>query len=180
MLECTTTVASTSGTWHSRLIQPSEQMVVHTPECDPEETDTLPAVLQLPSWRSCMRVITSAPDQLTPADQFLPEQIQRELLLGILYQLTQRFIAIICQRQATLLDAWVDDCEAIYGAGVQHLAASLRQEYAAVRAALEFPWGNGRRRDIFTGSKCLSRICMGVRNWSCCTCESCIALEHTL
>lgn len=63
-----------------------------------------PAVPRLPDWRFCARIITSAPDRLTPADQFLLEQIRQESLLENLYQLTQRFTTIIRKRQATLLD----------------------------------------------------------------------------
>ena len=68
---------------------------------------------------------------------------------------------MICQQQVSLLDDWLEDCSSSSIAGLENFAASLGQDYAAVRAALELPWSNGQTEGQVHRLKLLKRQMYG-------------------
>lgn len=68
---------------------------------------------------------------------------------------------MICQRQVSVLDDWLDDCSKSKIVGLESFAASLGQDYAAVRAALEQPWSNGQTEGQVHRLKLLKRQMYG-------------------
>ena len=126
------------------------------------QAPTPPTVAQsLPNLRTCVHLISTAPDRLSPEDLLLLEQLRQDKLVDTLYQLVQRFITMICQRQVSILDDWLDDCSKSKVAGLENFAASLVQDYAAVRAALELPWSNGQTEGQVHRLKLLKRQMYG-------------------
>jgi transposase len=122
------------------------------------------SALSLPGLRTCVRLMTTAHERLSPEDMVLLEYIRQEKLLDILYQLVQRFMTMVRQQQATLLDDWLVDCRKSDVAALQHFAASLAQDYAAVHAALELPWSNGQTEGQVHRLKLLKRQMYGRAN----------------
>ena len=82
-------------------------------------------------------------------------------LVDMLYQLVQHFNTMIGQRQESLLDDWLEDCSKSRIASLENFAASLMQDYAAVRAALELPWSNGQTEGQVHRLKMLKRQMYG-------------------
>jgi transposase len=60
------------------------------------------------------------------------------------YQLTQQFQTRVRRHTASTLDAWLDACAASKVSDLATFAAGIRQDFAAVRAALTIPWSNGQ------------------------------------
>ena len=59
------------------------------------------------------------------------------------WQLVQQGAAMIRQRQAADLDAWLQTCQASPSVELQNFVDVLQRDYAAVKAALTLPWSNG-------------------------------------
>jgi transposase len=59
------------------------------------------------------------------------------------------------------LDSWLKACAAARIAQVQHFALGIRQDYAAVRAALELPWSNGQTEGQVNRLKFIKRQMYG-------------------
>lgn len=122
------------------------------------------APLRLPGLRTCVYLISTKPEQLSPEDTFLLDQIRHDALVDTLYQLVQRFRTMICRQQVSLLDDWLEDCSTSAIASLEQFAASLVQDYAAVRAALELPWSNGQTEGQVHRLKLLKRQMYGRAN----------------
>ena len=118
-------------------------------------------VLRLPNLRTRAHLISTPPDRLSLEDMFLLEQLRQDALVDTLYSLVQRFRSIICQRQVRLLDDWLEDCSSSKVAGLKNFATSLKQDYTAVRAALEQPWSNGQTEGQVHRLKVLKRQMYG-------------------
>ncbi|MBK9124540.1 MAG: transposase [Chloroflexi bacterium] len=74
-----------------------------------------------------------------------------------LYLLAQHFMTMDRQMQPDGLNAWVDTCSHSPVAALRHFAASISQDFAAVRAALELPWSNGQTEGQIHRLKMLKR-----------------------
>lgn len=61
-----------------------------------------------------------------------------------IYQLTQRFQAMLSQRAVERLDPWLDQTEHCGIRKLENFAVGLRQDYDAVEAALSYEWSNGQ------------------------------------
>lgn len=123
-------------------------------------TDLLPSSKQL-AW-----LLVRNPDQLRTEDVTLLAHICQDLQLSQLYPLAQQFVHMVKQHLADQLDLWLDACEAFSAAQVQNFASGLRQDYAAVRAALETTWSNGQTEGQVNRLKCIKR-CMVVPTSTC-------------
>ena len=75
--------------------------------------------------------------------------------------LAQRFQDMLRQRDVDALDPWLQDATTSGIAEFKHVAASLRRDVAAVRAALELPWSNGQLEAQVNRLKVIKRIGYG-------------------
>ena len=94
--------------------------------------------------RRAVWLILNQPEQLKAQDLDLIEQIrqlQPDLALAI--PLAQAFAVIVREREADRLDEWLDQAAQSSLAPMRGLAASLRRDYAAVKAAVSTNWSNG-------------------------------------
>jgi len=71
------------------------------------------------------------------------------------WNLAQRFVTLVRERQAEALDAWLERAEQSGDRHWQQLASGLRRDLAAVRAALQLPWSNGPTEGHVNRLKCL-------------------------
>jgi transposase len=79
--------------------------------------------------------------------------------------LAQAFRQLVRERQSAALDPWLHAAE---GSGIRELrrfAVGLRQDYAAVRAALEQPWSQGQTEGQVTRLKLVKRMMYGRANF---------------
>jgi len=79
--------------------------------------------------------------------QALVAQLQQHPELTRVQQLVQQGTAMIRQRQAANLEAWLQACRGSPSVALQNCAEGLQRDYAAVKAALTLPLVNraGRR-----------------------------------
>jgi transposase len=94
--------------------------------------------------RRAVWLILNRPDQLKAHDLELIEQIrQLHPDLAPAIPLAQAFSSIVREREVDRLDEWLDQAAQSSLAPMRGLAASLRRDYAAVKAAVSTNWSNG-------------------------------------
>ncbi len=111
----------------------------------------------LPTLKTCLWLLIADPKRLTPQEAVLLKRLQLFEVLHRLHHLVQRFAAIIRQRLVDRLDEWLADSAASRIAACVRFANSLKQDYAAVRAAVELPWSNGQTEGQIHRLKLLKR-----------------------
>jgi transposase len=122
----------------------------------------LSATKRPPTLRALAWLIVKQPDKRSEEDEELLVRIsdgQSKLITTI--ELAREFAAIVRQRQPEKLEAWL---EAAGGSAFQlwrNFAASLRQDYEAVRASLLYAWSNGPTEGHVNRLKCLKREMYG-------------------
>ena len=107
-------------------------------------------------------LFTAHADDLEPHQQRLRErlcQICQEA--AVAYQLAQSFCQMIRKRQVDILDDWLQQAEQSIVPELERFAASLRRDYAAVRAALEQVWSNGQVEGQVNRLKLIKRTMFG-------------------
>jgi transposase len=122
-------------------------------------TDLLPSSKQL-AW-----LLVRNPDQLRTEDVALLAHICQDPQLSQLYLLAQQFVKIVKQRLTDQLDEWLEACQTFPAVQIQNFAASIYQDYAAVRAALETAWSNGQTEGQVNRLKCIKRQIYGRANF---------------
>jgi transposase len=78
-----------------------------------------------------------------------------------LYQLAQRFVRLLAQRDSQALLPWLQEAQQAAWSEVRQLARGLLADYAAVQAALELPYSNGPVEGQVTRLKLLKRQMYG-------------------
>ena len=127
----------------------------------PQPSSEVLRFVALPDLPTCLRLFVARPERLTPSEQWLLQRILQVAPLQHLYDLSQRFSAVVCQGQVMELDAWLKDCSEIPLNTLKLFAASLQQDYDAVRNALEQPWSNGQTEGQVNRLKLLKRQMYG-------------------
>jgi len=77
------------------------------------------------------------------------------------YALVQQFQQMVRRRQVEHLDPWLEACRNQGASELQSFAAGIRQEGAAIRAALSLPYSNGPVEGQITRLKLLKRQMYG-------------------
>jgi transposase len=81
------------------------------------------------------------------------------------YPLAQGFGRLVRERQAEALDVWLVDAERSTVPELRRFAASLRSDYAEVKAALVLPWSNGQTEGQVHRLKLIKRQMYGRANF---------------
>jgi transposase len=81
--------------------------------------------------------------------------------IGTVYDLGQRFLAMVRQRQKDMLPAGIEDAKASGVTVVAGFAQGLVQDLAAVEAALSLPWSNGQTEGQVNRLKLVKRSMYG-------------------
>ena len=119
----------------------------------------------VPSAKQIAWLLVSDPNQLTVEAAVVLQHVQQNRELAVIYGLAQQFANMVKQRLADQLDPWLKDCETVSAVPVQNFALGLRQDYAAVRAALETPWSNGQTEGQVNRLKFIKRQMYGRANF---------------
>jgi len=107
------------------------------------------------------------PNTLTTSDQ---EQMLRareahpDLERGV--QLAQDFVTIVRERRHDELDSWLEQAEQSDLVPLRNFAASLRRDYAAVKAGVTVHWSNGQTEGQVNRLKMLKRQLYGRASFS--------------
>lgn len=126
-----------------------------------EVPEATPLPVALPRLPTCLHLLVAQSSRLSHEDQVRLAQLREISVLQALHDLAQRFSQMIRQRQPELLDAWLADCSHSNIASMQRFAASLKQDYAAVKTTLELPWSNGQTEGQVNRLKLLKRLMYG-------------------
>ena len=81
------------------------------------------------------------------------------------YPLVQAFTQLLRTRMVDALDPWLEAAEQCGVRELRRFALGLRQDYAAVRAALEHPWSNGQTEAQVNRVKQVKRQMYGRANF---------------
>jgi transposase len=76
-------------------------------------------------------------------------------------QLTQAFAGLVRDRHADQLDSWLEQATASAAAPFRNFAASLRRDYAAVRAGVSSAWSSGQVEGQINRLKMIKRTMFG-------------------
>lgn len=99
----------------------------------------------LPSSKQIAWLWVRDPAHLTHEEAAVVEHLQQDEGANRVYGLAQQFVSMVKQRLVEQLDPWLAACDTLIKAvQIRNFALGLRQDYAAVRAALETSWSNGQ------------------------------------
>ena len=95
----------------------------------------------MPSTRRTTRLLTTDPASLSAADRcFVDALLASAPAIRAAAEHIRAFADLVRRREPAAFDAWLGTAAA---AGLGGFAAGLRQDRAAVRAAVAEPWSNG-------------------------------------
>ncbi len=115
-----------------------------------------------PSLRHLAWLILKRPSQLQPDEQAYVEQARHALpQLDTAIALAQDVAVIVRQQHADRLNTWLEHALACGITAIRNFAVGLRQDAAAVRAALRLPYSNGPVEGQINRLKLLKRQSYG-------------------
>lgn len=122
----------------------------------PPSSESLPPSRSIAWWFVCL------PQALPPQTR---EQLAQVLAprpaLEPIYQLAQRFVRLVGERDVAALPGWVQEAKQCAWSQLRELARGLERDLAAVQAALILPWSNGPVEGQITRLKLLKRQAYG-------------------
>jgi transposase len=112
-----------------------------------------------PPPRRVARMLTAERQALDGGERrYLDHLLAVSPQLALARGLALRFAAMVRERQVGELDRWLADAA---GSELRSFANGLRQDEAAVRAALELPWSSGQTEGQITRLKLIKRQMFG-------------------
>ena len=116
---------------------------------------------QLPSTRRLGWMLILEPEALSPAEATALAHVRQDAEVASLHELSQTYRQMVREKRPEDLDGWLLACAGSGISVLQRFAKGLRQDYAAVRAALEQPWSNGQAEGQINRLKTLKRQMYG-------------------
>jgi len=94
------------------------------------------------------------------------QRVLRQLLelcpdTRLAFGLTERFLQLVRERQANVLDVWLEDAAAAGLPEFRSFATGLQRDKAAIVAAVSLPYSNGQTEGLITKLKLLKRSMYG-------------------
>lgn len=132
-----------------------------TPHAKLAEYPASPQKSVLPSSKQLAWLLVRDTAVFSPTEHLLLNHLRQHIELNTVYNLAQRFSHMVKNRAGQPFDTWLTDSEQ---SGVYQLvtfAMGLRQDAAAVRAALETPWSNGQTEGHVNRLKLIKRQMYG-------------------
>jgi transposase len=113
----------------------------------------------MPATRRIARILTTDSNELRePELSYLERLLVASPPLARLRDLAMRFAVMVRERRGDAFEAWQTDAA---GSELQSFANGLRQDEAAVKAALSLPWSNGQTEGQITRLKLIKRQMYG-------------------
>jgi transposase len=121
---------------------------------------------RLLSPRQAMWLLVRRPDALTAEETAYRIALCDNCLdVAVVYPLAQQFMAMVRARKAEELDDWLTAAETCSVRELRQFAKGLRRDYAAVKAALVFPWSTGPVEAQVNRVKLVKRMMDGRANF---------------
>ena len=115
-----------------------------------------------PSARRLAWLLVREPERLRPSEQQRLARLQAACPdATVAYPLIQQFVRMLRQSNAEPLEAWLKATEASGVPDLQTFATGLREESAALEAALRLPWSTGPVEGQITRLKLIKRQAYG-------------------
>ena len=124
-----------------------------------------PGTGKIASPRQLAWLMIRRPEQLQQQERNWLSLIEQDAQVKQLYSMAQQFGEMIRKGEDARLDQWLEDCKASQISMLQTFAARIKQDYAAVRAALETEWSNGQTEGQINRLKLLKRQMYGRANF---------------
>jgi transposase len=151
-----TLAPTTPGTYREALRVEKERLA---------KDETRPDTSPLPSGRQLSWLLVQEPSALQSEDKATLARVLQDAEVAHVHKLSRTFVDMVREKKASLLDDWLDASARSDVAAVRTFAAGIRQDYAAVRAALETPWSNGQTEGQVTKLKLIKRAMYGRANF---------------
>lgn len=116
---------------------------------------------KLPAPRRLAWLLVRDPTALDFEEERLLNTLREDPKVDSVWNLTRSYVSMIRERKAGELDAWLSLCSGSQIDGFDTFATGLRQDYAAVRAALSEPWSNGQAEGQINRLKTIKRQMYG-------------------
>jgi transposase len=116
---------------------------------------------RLPSCKQIAWLLVRDPAFLLLEDRELLSHIQQSSQLADVYIHAQNFVSMVRHRRVEQLDDWLIHSDNLAVYQVQTFAKGLRQDYAAIHAALSFAWSNGQTEGQVNRLKFIKRQMYG-------------------
>lgn len=123
-----------------------------------------PPLPPLPGPKRLAWLCLQRPSTLSAEENEALERVRQDGEVAEVFKLASNFLAIVREQQTDQLDPWLSACEGSVKA-VRTFAAGLKQDYAAVRAALTLPWSSGQTEGKINKLKFLKRQMFGRANF---------------
>jgi transposase len=119
-------------------------------------------VFKTPSVRQAAAWLLKDLQDLTPAkDTFIRPLCEPNADIKVVHGLIHTFQQMIRERQADALPAWLEQATQCAVPTMRGFAVGLKQDYAAVTAAMEQVWSNGQVEGQITRLKLIKRQMYG-------------------
>ena len=129
------------------------------------ERRRVPAPTTPGTFREAIRVEReTAANQKTSAAKLL-KRVRQDAEAATMFELAGTFLSLVRERRAERFDPWLAACEKGSIKALHTFAAGLKQDYAAVHAALTLPWSNGPTEGKVNKLKLLKRQMYGRANF---------------
>ena len=129
---------------------------------DRKPTLSIPAL----SPRRAAWLFSTPSDELKPEQRYLLDAIQKVCSgAEVVYGLAQDFGQMIRNRRVDAFDDWLLNAKACAVGEFQRFSDSLKHDYVAVKAALEYAWSNGQVEGQINRLKSIKRQMYGRANF---------------
>ncbi len=129
----------------------------HGAACDAQPVVSRPLLAP----RRLVWLVLRSPGDLDTDEAVIAARIQQHPEMTRAHTLAQEFQALVRQRRANGLDAWLAASQASGIPELQRFATGLQHEYASIRAALSEPWSTGQVEGQITRVKLVKRQMYG-------------------
>ncbi len=130
-----------------------------------KERDEQTKCAELPSYKQLVWLLIREPETLETSEADTLKRICQDSRIERTYQLAQQFRTMVRHHASSTLDAWISACATSNISDLATFATGIRQDYAAVRAALTTPWSNGQTEGQVNRLKFLKRQMYGRANF---------------
>ena len=112
--------------------------------------------------RSVAWAVLRRPEKREQSDQqCIAEVCQRDPVVAEAVALTEGFARLVRERRADQLDGWLEQASGSGAVPFRNFAASLRRDYAAVRAGMSLSWSSGPVEGHINRLKMIKRSMFG-------------------
>ena len=116
---------------------------------------------ELVSAKQLAWLFIQEPSKLQKVDAQTLTRVRQDVEVAHIYDLARTFVDMVRQKKPEALDPWLETCAVSSVKALRTFAAGIRQDYEAVRSALELPWSNGQTEGQVTRLKFIKRQMYG-------------------